>query len=127
MPQGDKSKYTSKQRRQAQHIEDSYKARGERRDCISAHILRYRRLAACWAHIYSHCRCQVAGIALVLLCDTSAAPVRVVCAVHCGCDCNREQVEQRRSRSIACLTTRAICNLLYLASGPVAPRQQLLG
>ena len=28
MPQGDKSKYTDKQKRQAQHIEQSYEARG---------------------------------------------------------------------------------------------------
>ncbi len=28
MPQGDKSKYTDKQIRQAEHIEESYKARG---------------------------------------------------------------------------------------------------
>ena len=28
MPQGDKSSYTSKQKRQAEHIEDSYKKRG---------------------------------------------------------------------------------------------------
>jgi len=28
MPQGDKGKYTSKQKRQAEHIEDSYENRG---------------------------------------------------------------------------------------------------
>lgn len=28
MPQGDKSKYTSKQKRQAEHIEESYEDRG---------------------------------------------------------------------------------------------------
>lgn len=28
MPQGDKSKYTEKQKRQAEHIEDSYKEKG---------------------------------------------------------------------------------------------------
>ncbi|GAB3836439.1 hypothetical protein [Hymenobacter jeollabukensis] len=28
MPQGDKSKYTDKQKRQAEHIEDSYEKRG---------------------------------------------------------------------------------------------------
>ena len=28
MPQGDKSKYTDKQKRQAEHIEDSYEDRG---------------------------------------------------------------------------------------------------
>jgi hypothetical protein len=28
MPRGDKSSYTEKQKRQAQHIEESYKARG---------------------------------------------------------------------------------------------------
>jgi len=28
MPQGDKSSYTSKQKRQAKHIEDSYENRG---------------------------------------------------------------------------------------------------
>jgi plasmid stabilization system protein ParE len=28
MPQGDKSKYTEKQKRQAQHIEESYEKRG---------------------------------------------------------------------------------------------------
>jgi hypothetical protein len=28
MPQGDKSSYTSKQKRQAEHIEDSYESRG---------------------------------------------------------------------------------------------------
>ena len=28
MPQGDKSKYTDKQKRQAEHIEQSYEARG---------------------------------------------------------------------------------------------------
>jgi hypothetical protein len=28
MPRGDKSKYTDKQKRQAEHIEDSYKSRG---------------------------------------------------------------------------------------------------
>ena len=28
MPQGDKSKYTDKQKRQAQHIEESYEASG---------------------------------------------------------------------------------------------------
>jgi hypothetical protein len=28
MPQGDKSKYTSKQQRQAEHIEEGYEARG---------------------------------------------------------------------------------------------------
>ena len=28
MPQGDKSKYTSKQKRKAEHIEESYKKRG---------------------------------------------------------------------------------------------------
>ena len=28
MPQGDKSSYTNKQKRQAEHIEDSYEARG---------------------------------------------------------------------------------------------------
>jgi plasmid stabilization system protein ParE len=28
MPQGDKSKYTDKQKRQAEHIEESYKERG---------------------------------------------------------------------------------------------------
>ena len=28
MPQGDKSSYTDKQKRQAEHIEDSYEARG---------------------------------------------------------------------------------------------------
>ena len=28
MPRGDKSSYTSKQKRQAKHIEDSYKKRG---------------------------------------------------------------------------------------------------
>ena len=28
MPQGDKGKYTSKQKRQAEHIEDSYESRG---------------------------------------------------------------------------------------------------
>lgn len=28
MPRGDKSKYTAKQKRQAEHIEDSYKSRG---------------------------------------------------------------------------------------------------
>jgi plasmid stabilization system protein ParE len=28
MPQGDKGKYTSKQKRQAEHIEDSYEKRG---------------------------------------------------------------------------------------------------
>lgn len=28
MPQGDKSKYTDKQKRQAEHIEDSYKEKG---------------------------------------------------------------------------------------------------
>jgi len=28
MPQGDKSKYTDKQKRQAQHIEESYKTQG---------------------------------------------------------------------------------------------------
>ena len=29
MPQGDKSSYSSKQKRQAKHIEDSYKKRGK--------------------------------------------------------------------------------------------------
>lgn len=29
MPQGDKSKYTSKQKRQAEHIAESYKERGK--------------------------------------------------------------------------------------------------
>ena len=28
MPQGDKSKYTEKQKRQAEHIEESYESRG---------------------------------------------------------------------------------------------------
>ena len=28
MPQGDKSKYTDKQKRQAEHIEDSYREKG---------------------------------------------------------------------------------------------------
>lgn len=32
MPQGDKSKYTEKQKRQAQHIEESYKDRGTSTD-----------------------------------------------------------------------------------------------
>jgi hypothetical protein len=30
MPRGDKSKYTDKQKRQAQHIEESYEERGEK-------------------------------------------------------------------------------------------------
>ena len=32
MPQGDKRAYTSKQKRQAEHIEDSYRARGTSED-----------------------------------------------------------------------------------------------
>lgn len=32
MPRGDKSSYTDKQKRQAEHIEDSYKKRGVPRD-----------------------------------------------------------------------------------------------
>ena len=32
MPQGDKSKYTDKQKRQAEHIEESYKERGASND-----------------------------------------------------------------------------------------------
>jgi plasmid stabilization system protein ParE len=32
MPQGDKSAYTDKQKRQAQHIEDSYEERGVSED-----------------------------------------------------------------------------------------------
>lgn len=31
MPRGDKSAYTTRQRRQAEHIEDSYRARGRPR------------------------------------------------------------------------------------------------
>lgn len=32
MPQGDKSSYTDKQKRQAEHIEDSYKEKGVSQD-----------------------------------------------------------------------------------------------
>lgn len=32
MPQGDKSKYTDKQKRQAKHIEDTYKDKGLSQD-----------------------------------------------------------------------------------------------
>ena len=32
MPQGDKSKYTDKQKRQAEHIEESYRERGVSED-----------------------------------------------------------------------------------------------
>lgn len=32
MPQGDKSSYTSKQKRQAKHIEESYERRGVKKD-----------------------------------------------------------------------------------------------
>ena len=32
MPQGDKSKYTEKQKRQAEHIEESYRERGVSED-----------------------------------------------------------------------------------------------
>ncbi|WP_242927328.1 hypothetical protein [Pontibacter vulgaris] len=32
MPQGDKSAYTDKQKRQAEHIEDSYEKRGVNKD-----------------------------------------------------------------------------------------------
>ncbi len=32
MPQGDKSSYTSKQQRKAEHIEEGYEARGVRED-----------------------------------------------------------------------------------------------
>ena len=32
MPQGDKSKYTDKQKRQAEHIEEGYERRGVPRD-----------------------------------------------------------------------------------------------
>ncbi len=32
MPRGDKSKYTDKQKRQAEHIEESYESRGVRED-----------------------------------------------------------------------------------------------
>ena len=32
MPQGDKSKYTDKQKRQAEHIEEGYENRGEPKD-----------------------------------------------------------------------------------------------
>lgn len=32
MPQGDKSKYTDKQKRQAEHIEDSYREKGVSED-----------------------------------------------------------------------------------------------
>jgi plasmid stabilization system protein ParE len=32
MPRGDKSKYTDKQKRQAEHIEDGYEDRGVRKD-----------------------------------------------------------------------------------------------
>ena len=32
MPRGDKSKYTDKQKRQAEHIEDSYRERGVPQD-----------------------------------------------------------------------------------------------
>lgn len=32
MPRGDKSKYTDKQKRQAEHIEDSYERRGASKD-----------------------------------------------------------------------------------------------
>ncbi|RUQ79162.1 type II toxin-antitoxin system RelE/ParE family toxin [Legionella septentrionalis] len=32
MPKGDKSKYTDKQKRQAEHIEDSYRKKGVSKD-----------------------------------------------------------------------------------------------
>ena len=32
MPQGDKSKYTAKQKRQAEHIEDGYEKKGVTKD-----------------------------------------------------------------------------------------------
>lgn len=36
MPRGDKSKYTSKQKRQAQHVEEGYEERGASRKKVAA-------------------------------------------------------------------------------------------
>ena len=47
MPQGDKSAYTDKQKRKAEHIEESYEARGTPKKTAEARAYNYNPLILC--------------------------------------------------------------------------------